>query len=190
MRNLPPGFIDAFVMPLGPMLVKSALWLIAYLVAEAIYTAATHVCDLLTPIAVFAGTNVNYNVNWTYGGDHSKPNKGYAALHGCQGDTVTFNFAGGPHNVVLLAGSVGSEARHYCSLLCFVPGSLLSVVQEGLRPDFHSLHLFLPRKSHGRDTLWHMNPRKALFLEHLVAETALHSKYRRFALEVALLAMW
>ena len=93
---------------------------------------------------IFAGTNVNYNVNWTYGGDHSKPNKGYAALHGCQGDTVTFNFAGGPHNVVLLAGSVGSEARHYRSLLpCIVPDSLLSVVQEGLHSDFHSLHLFL-----------------------------------------------
>ena len=30
------------------------------------------------------GTPVNYNVNWTYGGDGSKPNGGFAAIHGCR----------------------------------------------------------------------------------------------------------
>ncbi len=58
-----------------------------------------------------AGSNVNYNVNWTYGGDGSKKGGGYAALHGCQGDTVTFNFAGGPHNVVELDYSVAKSER-------------------------------------------------------------------------------
>ena len=57
-------------------------------------------------MANLTGTNVNYNVNWTYGGDGSKKGGGYAALHGCQGDTVTFQFAGGPHNVVELDYSV------------------------------------------------------------------------------------
>ena len=36
--------------------------------------------------AIWAGRNpgvpVNYNVNWTYGGDGSKPGGGYAAIHG------------------------------------------------------------------------------------------------------------
>ena len=36
--------------------------------------------------AIWAGRNpgvpVNYNVNWTYGGDGSAPNGGFAALHG------------------------------------------------------------------------------------------------------------
>ncbi len=54
---------------------------------------------------------MNYNVNWTYGGDGSKKGGGYAALHGCQGDTVTFNFAGGPHNVVELDYSVAKSER-------------------------------------------------------------------------------
>lgn len=56
---------------------------------------------------------MNYNVNWTYGGDGSKHGGGYAALHGCQGDTVTFNFAGGVHNVVELDYSVAKSASRH-----------------------------------------------------------------------------
>ena len=57
---------------------------------------------------------MNYNVNWTFGADGSAPNGGYAALHGCQDDTVTFHFAGGPHNVVLLDSKAKSESDKCC----------------------------------------------------------------------------
>jgi len=31
------------------------------------------------------------------------PNYGYAAVHACQGDTLTFQIQGGPHNLVEVA---------------------------------------------------------------------------------------
>ena len=57
------------------------------------------------------GVAVNYVVNWTYGGDTSRGTKypGYAAIHGCENDTVTFRFLGGRHNVVQLSATATSE---------------------------------------------------------------------------------